>query len=151
MILNYDAVADQLVLVFSEEGDFEAITPDIELVSSFRIPDATFIRVIQDSVGPLTSGYYELLYDGPTRVLSKRKKEIVSANEKDYLSRYATAHQYFVRVNGIYYQIRSRNALLNLFPEQKKDLKTFTRENRLLYKDSPARYITKTAEYLDSK
>ena len=41
VILNYDAVTDQLVLVFSEQGEFEAITPDIELISSFMIPEST--------------------------------------------------------------------------------------------------------------
>ena len=149
LILNYDAASDQLVLVFSEDGEFETITPDQEFVSSFHFPMHDFINITDDV--SLTPGYYELLYDGPSQVLAKRRKEVVQANEKDYLYEYAEAHRYFILHDGRYHQIRSKGTLLSIFNDQKSDIKSFTRSNRLLFKDAPARYIIMVAQYIDDK
>ena len=75
MPLRYDLVLGQLVLRVPP-GVTEMYLVN-EKVVRFALGGHTFVRLVADSAGsPAPTGYYDLLVEGPMRVLAARHKDV---------------------------------------------------------------------------
>jgi hypothetical protein len=132
--LLYDVV-DDVVIVPHSDSVYRIQLQSIK-INRFSIPNRNFIRIVRDTahnVG-LRTGFYEQLYDGRSKVLVKRvktiKTELVQNSVKEeYLSEYS----YYIGKNGLFYPVKSKRSVLNLFADQKKPLRKYIRENRIKF------------------
>src|SRR5947207_11319671 len=73
-------------------------------ISSFTFAGHYFIRVSADSSdAEIKSGFYEVLYDGRTKLFAKRKKEITEKIALQYSESSFTEHNdYYILKNDIF-------------------------------------------------
>lgn len=147
LLLAYDVYLDELVLVFSETGEFFTITPPKKFVDFFTIGSSQFI--LPDSfVG--SEGYVELLYNGTTTAVSKRKKITTPFRQGNFLYKYRESDSYYIFHQGSFVEVGSKGSFLNLFKERKKEFKSYIRKHSLDFGSNPAQFLRVMCNYVDN-
>ncbi|MBO0947797.1 hypothetical protein [Fibrella forsythiae] len=143
--LLYDIVKDVVVVVHTS-GYRIALHSD--RVERFSLKNHLFIRI--DSIGQnMPEGFYDLLYDGPTQLLARRKKNIlVNPNSFGY-GIYDPKTTYYLRKNGRYFQAKNKRGLLTLLADRRKELASFARRQKLSFRPSPETAFLKLAQQYD--
>jgi hypothetical protein len=123
-----------------------------EKVSSFTIADHHFEYVFSDNLnkGIPVSAFYEVLYNGRSRILkhtSKKIREVLSTNE---LRRYMDEFDdYYIRGRNEYTIVNSKRELLNFMNDHKKEIQRFIRKNKLDFKNDKDNTLSQVAAYYD--
>ncbi|GAB2560602.1 hypothetical protein [Spirosoma aerophilum] len=108
-----------------------------EYISDFTLGDHRFSRIVGDSATGLTTDFYEILYNGPTKALSHRQKTVhEDISSGSYQAEYVPKDRFYILKSGVYHEIKSKRSMLNLFPEQAKTLRKFIRSNELKFNDN---------------
>jgi hypothetical protein len=120
-----------------------------EKLSHFKIGNNVFVKLNDKSLPK--PGFYEVLYDGPSRVLSKRikvmREEIAMRNIYIHFDQ---KDKFYILKNGAYLQVRNRSSVLKVFEDKKAGLKEFVRTNKPLFKLDFAEAVKLTAAYYDT-
>jgi len=145
--LLYDAWHDQLISQRYNNGVLMILIS--EKIKSFTIGNHQFTRLITNT-GPnaaLTTGFYELIYDGNSQVLAKHHKQIYESNslEKSFVE----SLHFFIRKKDVYSLVKNRKDLLAVFRDKKDNVKKYIRQNKLNYKKEPARTLSAVAAFYD--
>ncbi len=149
LIIGYNVVQDNLILVYPRDDSFFAIVPRKDRINYFTLLGHDFVQIKDPPKGLPEKGFYDVLYDGQTKILARRRKTTVAYQEGNYLSQYKSTDQYFIRKDGQYHTLRSRSSLYQLFKNEKRDLKKFIRERNIDFKSDPDRYFYVLGPYLD--
>lgn len=110
-----------------------------ERIGEFTIADNRFVRIEKNEEKgvDIPTGFYQLLYDGKTRVLARRVKERQEQIENNKITVYFPPKNFFyIKKDGVYHIIRSKKAALSLFSEHKSTLRKSLRENRINFRKS---------------
>ncbi len=149
----YNIHRDILVIVhYDEDGFYTELKPQQQKITRFQILDQTFIRINPDTLESKTirEGYYQMLYEGDSKVLLKHQKTIETkesaSSRRDY---FKDKTRLFVNVNSNYYQIRGKRSLLKALVSKEKDIKSFIRLNKLKFADNPVEDTIMTLKYFD--
>ncbi len=143
----YDILNDDVVL--KNYNDTALLLPK-EKVSSFSFAGHNFIKIIPDSstTTEIKAGYYEVLYNGNTKLFAKRKKEITEKIDIQYSETSFTEHdQYYILKNDIFYQVSDKNGALGVMKDRKKELSKFIHENKLKFRKNFEASLLKTVAY----
>lgn len=92
----------------------------------------------------LPDDFYELLYDGESRLYAKRTRVIVRALHAESQDRIVEQIQYFLEKGNRFFRLTEANDLLAAFPGEKKALKSFWKTQGLDFKRSPQTFILQT-------
>ncbi|MGI4887414.1 MAG: hypothetical protein ACRYFR_20845 [Janthinobacterium lividum] len=133
--LRYDLVRGQLVL--TAPGGGREMTLLNEQVTRFVLDGHSFIRLAIDSIGnaPLRAGFYDLLVEGPVRLLALRRKTFQKrATNEGMESEITASDAYFVGKDRRYYPVDKAAELLRLFPDDKAALRDYIQNNHLNFK-----------------
>lgn len=144
--LLYDVLKDQIITE-SYNGSEMVLTK--EKVSRFNLNDDIFITVHHPSLPK--AGFYQLLYDGPSRALAKRQKgrrEKISDRSIEVF--FDTRDRFFIYKNGLYFQVRNKSGVLRVFGNKKTELKEFFKTNHVRFKADFARALKLAAEKYDA-
>jgi hypothetical protein len=149
--VSYDIIRDELI-TNRYDANFRIKLPN-EKIAYFTLLNHFFIRLIGDSAAKsiISTGFYDRLYDGKTKLFAKRKKKIqekVSFEEGDQLW-FAETDQYYLFKDNRYYEVQNKASLLDALKDRKKDLKKFIRKNKLRFKEDIENTIVKTVQYYD--
>lgn len=130
--MRYDLIRGQVVL----PAPLGALSMRLvnERVKRFTLAGHTFIRIVTDSTtkSEVSTGFYDLLVDGPAQLLASRRKGLQERSTTDgMVGEIRQRNEYFVRKGGRYYQVSSANSVLKLFPEQKAALRKYSRTQKL--------------------
>jgi len=123
-----------------------------EKVSSFNIADHHFEYVFSGGLnkGIPVSAFYEVLYNGRSRLLkhtSKKIREVLSTNE---LRRYMDEFEdYYIRRRNEYTIVNSKRELLNFMNDHKKEIQRFMRKNKLDFQNDKDNTLSQVAAYYD--
>jgi hypothetical protein len=123
-----------------------------EKVDSFTIASHHFIRLAPDSVlrKQIAPGFYELLYNGKTSVLAKRKKVVEQTTTVEKIKRsFLVKDSYFIKVNGNYYLVKSRAGLLDAFSGMRKEISKYLKRKTLRYRDEKEAALVAAAKHYD--
>lgn len=147
--LMYDLSSDKLIAEHFTGAAIELITAK---VSAFSIGDHNFRKYQKndDVKQSIPEGFYEVLYDGKVKILKRRVKtytEIINMNE--IMREFEEKTHYYVVKNNAFYSIGSRGALMNILSEKKRELRKFSRDNRLGVRKDDTVFI-KLAAYYDT-
>lgn len=148
--LLYNEVLD-LVVLNQNSRSIQLIS---EKISRFTILNHLFIRLVKDSLSPSVpkSGFYELLYAGNTSVFKKETKKIneeVKGLSTELLRNIETTTTYYIKKNNIYYPVKSKSSIVNIYQDKKNEMESYIRNNKLKYKKDKENMLVKTTAYYD--
>ncbi|MCA6073985.1 hypothetical protein [Fulvivirga sedimenti] len=149
LIIGYNIVQDQLILVYPRDDAFFAIVPRKDRINYFSLLGHHFVQIKDLPAGLPDEGFYDVLYDGTTKILARRSKIQAAYQEGNYLFEYKLNDQYFLWKDGRFHTIRTRAALYQLFKEDKREIKKFIRDENIDFKTYPDGYFQKLGPYLD--
>jgi hypothetical protein len=123
-----------------------------EKVSAFNIADHHFEYVFSDlNQGIPKSDFYEVLYNGRSRLLkhtSKKIREVLSSSEG--LRRYMDEFDdYYIKGRVSYFKISSKRELFNFAGDHKKEIQRFIRKNKLDLKNDKDNTLSQVAAFYD--
>jgi hypothetical protein len=133
--LWYDIKLDQVILSYPKTiFKVKLVT---EKLQYFTIKNHAFIYVNQAQTDKSTApiGFYELLLDGPVKVLAKRSKR---SNEQlignEVVLYFEQTDKFFIQKSDKLYPVNGKKSLLAIFPEKKKELRRYAATNKLKFK-----------------
>jgi hypothetical protein len=130
--IQYDVVRDQLAI--QPVGIPYRLRLRNEYISAFSIGPHQFARILGDSAAGVPTGFYEVLYDGNVKALTRRVKTIKEdISQGYYKADYLIKDRFFILKDGAYHEVKSKGSLLKLFPDQSKALRKYIRANNLLF------------------
>lgn len=144
--VHYDLVDDALV------ADHRAgywMVPRRETVESFRLLNHTFIQLNDTTPSRLPQGYYDLLYDGPSRLLARRTKRILIGTVPNNFGEYIPTTTYYLFRQGQYVKVSSRKALVKLLADRRKELTAYAREQKARFREDPELALQALAQRYD--
>ena len=154
--MRFDSVAllyDNLrqYLVTSQNGyQLQLIN---ERVSTFSISGHQFIRVVADSSNKeiTSTGYYEVLYPGRSRVLKVTNQQIqeIASNTEGMIRYVESGDVYYVKSGMIYIRVKSKQELIKIFSGYEKEIKQFIKKNKLNYRKNKDNTFIQAAGYYD--
>lgn len=122
-------------------------------LQGFSIAGHNFEKIENENVGNSlpTSGFYEVLYAGPTRLVARRQKQeheqIVSTEiQRSYEER----NRYFLFKNGVFFKVKSKRSVRKLLTDKKQEVKRFFKQHKALFYPDREKMLKMTAEYYDS-
>lgn len=120
--LLYD-IHRELFILRNHDG-LHRIIPDQSLIEDVKIGTHTFIRIKQG----LKPGFYELVYDGKTKVLCKRTKDRTEDLSQQRVQIIYTPHDYFYLLKGDQYiPVKNKKSILTALSDRKKELRKYAR------------------------
>ncbi len=146
----YDIVKDKVIIKYVTRSGL--IQLQSERVKEFSYINHRFIRIEENKEAgiELSTGFYDLLYDGKTPVLARRMKQRQEQIENNRVNVYFLEKTFFyIKKDGIYHPIHSKRAALNLFDDQKKVLKKHLRDQRIKYRKAKEKAIVQLATKYD--
>ena len=151
LVMAYDVSRDQISLVYPTDSSFFAIIPVKQRISHFSIHGHEFVNIqdTDDSPGLNEPGYYDVLFDGDHKIICRRQKEPLPYRQGDYLYRFESKDQYYIRLDGRYRVIRSAKSIYQRFREDRKELKRYVRDNRLNFRTDTDRFLRMIGPKLD--
>jgi hypothetical protein len=133
--LLYEQVLDQVLLYGSAQAAPMQLVR--QKVQSFELPGHRFVRLPADSAGVLTEGFYDLIVDGPTRLLVKRSKKLEAATGGYTLKgEYEEVTRFFVQRRGLFYEINTPKQALVVLADRKAEMQAYARGNRFDSKEA---------------
>ena len=148
--LMYDLLNGVLVTEHYPSG--HAIRLVSEKIQRFSIDGHNF-RLIENSTVqnslPRTA-FYDVLYDGETRVVALRQK--FRRDEVEALRievTYEEKNRYFILRNGVYFSVRSKGSVLKLMDDKKQQLRRLIKQNGLSFHDNRELALKSVAQFYD--
>jgi hypothetical protein len=145
----YDILHDEVVI---KNYNDTALLLVKEKISAFDYAGHHFEKLIADSTtaGIITTGFYEVLYDGNTKLYAKRKKEIVEKISTQYSESYFSEHNdYYIFKNNTYYPVSDKRSVLQVLKDHKNELAKFAHQNKLKFRKSAEYSMIKMVSYYD--
>lgn len=149
--LMYDIVRSSLVTEHVSSGH------PIQLIGAklkrFSFAGHYFEKIENKSVGgslPKTD-FYEILYQGKTKVIALHQKIVRELIESRALVTYFPEKtRYFVFKNGIYFQVNSKASAIKILKDEKHALKRFLKANKIVFSLDRESSLKRMAQFYDS-
>jgi hypothetical protein len=144
--LRYDEVKDEL-LTLLPDGKI-AISLVGERVDRFTIEGHTFIRL--DSNNNSLQGFYDLLRNGKTSVLVKRRKILnENATRDGIIKNLLSEDKYYLKTGDKYFAVRSIGNVLDALSDKRNEIKLLIKNRKLDMKNDPERTLLEIAAHYD--
>jgi len=148
--MMYDLVRDEVVILhFNNIKKMGLLS---EKVKEFTLQGHHFLRIEKDSLSksPLTTGFYDKLYEDRSAVLARRIK-IIEEKVTNEVEQYITVHDhYYIRKEGVYHEVSTYKGLLDIFKTDAKEIRQYLRKNKIRYRKNRENAIMKAVAYYDS-
>lgn len=123
-------------------------------IRSFVISGHSFIRLAADSLNPgiPRTGFYELLYPGPSSVLKETFKEIIdlaSMEENAIIHFVEESHDYYIKSGNTYQRVKSKSELSEILHPYQKEIRRFMKKNKLNFRKDKENTLIQVAGYYD--
>lgn len=152
--LKYDIFRDILVLSPSDQAQNIGINIIKNKVKSFSIKDINFVNINNQNNKDLklSNGYYEENKHYPyfTFYIKHYKDQQKITNDEGIFYLYKESPSYFIDLKNTVYHIKSKNDLIKLFPEQKKQISEFYLMNRELKKTNSNLFMRNLMKYISN-
>ncbi len=149
--LMYDLLNQVLVAEHKPSG--HAIRLVDEKLTRFSIEGHNFERIETGSVQhslPAT-GPYDVLHEGPSRLLARRvkvRRETIESSE--IVISYDLRQRYFILRNGVYFPVTKKSSLLKVLSDKKQDLRHFLKQQGIRYSSDRERALIAAVKFYDS-
>lgn len=146
----YDLSRDKVISEHILNGaKLELVT---EKIRRFSMDGHTFVRLLKNETQKISEGFYDLLYDGATKVYVRREKLLQQKIESnEIISRFEERNRIFILKNEIYFPVKKKGSVLEVFRDRKQDLKSFLKKNKIKFKAGRETAIVRLAEFYDAQ
>jgi hypothetical protein len=146
--LLYDELSDILIIQLKEQF----LQLPSARVASFSIEQNHFVAILKDSLHnnvPGKAAFYEVLFDGKIPLYRQEVKSIFEELTSDQgILRYIQSKPtYYIRKGNNYFTVRNKRAILKVFSNKKKEIRTFIKDNQLNFTNDPEGYLVKVVRY----
>jgi len=146
----YDLSRDRVITEHALNGT------KIELVSAkikwFSLGTHKFVRLTTFDSKDISEGFYEVLYDGSSKVYVRREKILMQKVESnEIIGRFEVKNRIYIVKDGNYFPVRKKGAVLDVFRDQKQPLKSFLSRNKVSYSADREKAIARMAEFYDAQ
>ena len=143
--LQYNLVSQELIIQNYPKNTFMVLSP--EKVDSFIVFSHVFVSLSATKYsGMIKSGYYDCIFPGDPGVYVRREKRLVTPANGEEL-RYLQYDNYFILLKNIFYAVDDKSALLDLFKDQKDQLKKYIRTQKLDFKKNKETALVLLTKY----
>ncbi len=148
--LQYDITRDIVITEMYTNGN-PMVLVDAK-VGGFSVGGHRFRKMIRDTLNALPeTGFYDVLYDGKTRVIARRQKSTQERIESLTVTiNFEERNRYFILQNGRYHAVKSKRSVLTVLENRQGDLKKFLRANGVKYRKDRETALRKMAEFYDT-
>jgi hypothetical protein len=146
----YDMMKEQVII--QHFNKFTRIGLVSQKVTAFTLLNHHFIRLdIDSTLGlPISTGFYDQLYKGPSTVLVRRVKTIYEVVKDEVEREFTQQNYYFIQKDSTYYSVKNYKGLLSIYKGRSKEIKQYLRKNKIRYRKDKENAIVKVAAYYDS-
>lgn len=149
--LAYDCVLDQVVLQNTASPlSLRLISENVE---EFVVAGHRFIRLVAPAApAPISTGFYEVVLDGPVQVLAKRAKRMQRRVAQGNVTvEFTPTTKLFVRKDTLYYPVSRKRELVKLLADRNEEVQHYMRRHKLPFtKDAREQTIIQVARYYNS-
>jgi hypothetical protein len=145
----YDILHDDLII---KNYNDTALILVKEKISSFNFANHYFIQLVTNNAetGIKTPGFFEVLYNGNTKLFARRKKEITEKISTQYSeSLFTEKNEYFLYNKNNYYPVSDKKSILNILKDRKPDLIKFLHQNKIKFRKNKEAAMIKMVAYYD--
>ena len=144
----YDIVRDQVVIL--DYHRYYKINLPADKIEQFELGGHTFVRVVQDSLNEMKTGFYEQLYQGRATLFAKREKKISQQYSNMEINNVVYSHSfYYIKKGDLFYQVTSKKSLLNILKPKQKEVQQYLKKNNIKFKKAPEKATLMAVEYYD--
>lgn len=160
--LKYDIHEDELIAKLTDKKNFIFIKLIKEKISFFEIINSeklivsekySFINISNklNVIKKPSNSFYQILFESDRVTLLKKnfKKRGNKIVGNFVYSKFSNQNYFVILKDGDYSLINSRNDIVKLFPNQKKNVKFFYRKNRKLHRRNKEVFYIKLLENLN--
>lgn len=148
--LFYDIYHDKVITEHLLSGaKLELIS---EKVQYFSFSGHSFVRLGKDELNVITDGFYELLYNGATKVYCRREKLLQQKIESNnIIERFEPRNRIYILSKGKYFPVRKKASVLEVLSDKKQEIKSFIKKNNIKWSDDREKAIVRVTTYYDSQ
>ncbi len=148
--MMYDLVKE-VVVIRSPDRRF-SIALNNEKISGFYVAGHRFVRLQKDSSvnGSVTTGFYDLLYNGSLKVWKKQNKNIQEEHSGTSIEEYIEeSTRYFIEKENNYYPVNSKSSALIIMKDKKNEIRQYIKKNKINFSKDKDQAFVKIAAYYD--
>ncbi len=149
ILFAYDLVIDKIVLKnFTNEYMMIAAS---EKIRGFKLANHSFFRPDADIKfrGLNDTGFYEILYQGKSTVISKKSKKVQYYQGEDIPYQFRTYSSYYIYDQEHFRKVSSQKDLISVFKTKDNDVRKFIRSNKIKFKKNREETLIKSAKFYD--
>ncbi len=149
--INYPGIEARLdlykeQLILKSPGDNYSVVVVNDYVDSLYIYNDVFLYLDKEKKGSLKEGYYCLLYDGNMQLLHKQSALI---DTRDVVHRFNIKNHHYLLLDGVYHNVSNKKSFIKIFPQYKKEINRFSKEQKLNFKNDKKNSLALLARYCD--
>lgn len=152
--LKYDIFKDKLILNPYGESEHIGINLIMDKIESFSIKDKRFVKIEKkdNNLPEFRTGYYEENEFASDFIFYiKYHKDIQKGiNDNGVFYNFNENHLFFIYLKNKTYQIKTKNDIIKLFPEQKKQIHAFYLMNREILKSDKNQFMGNLMKYINN-
>ncbi|TFG41004.1 MAG: hypothetical protein E4H43_04935 [Bacteroidia bacterium] len=148
--LKYDIYNDELLSI-TDHGIILQLNKEMIDLFTMKYENKiwNFRKLEADSLNSL-SGYVNVLYNGGTSLYIKYRKEILLLAVENKFDIFNQVNRIFVEKNGQIFRVDSKGELLKLFEDQKHQVRSFIRNNKISISRKDPESFMPVIEYYDN-
>lgn len=141
----YNIASDELITEhYYTSNLMRLVTSKIQY---FTLGSRKFVPLKNES---LTEGFYELLYNGTSKVYARHTKNIQESIEAMEIHReFEEKTRYYVFKDGNYIAIKNKKSILSVLGDKKRELNQFMNKSKIRFRKNREQYIVKAVEFYD--
>lgn len=145
--LLYDLSLDKIIT--EHHVSHQNILLVTDKVTYFVIQEHRFVLLRDKQIRP---GFYELPYDGKTKVYIRNQKnfqETKLGSSLMYKKEFEKKTWFYIYKNGTFYQVKNKKAVLKVLRDHKNELVQFIDQNKIKFNSNFGKNIARLAKYFD--
>jgi hypothetical protein len=143
--LLYDISTDQLLTETYYSSSIMKLIKD--KITYFTLPGKKFVNQPDTTISP---GFYELLYDGKTKVYARHSKLLQETlSSQEIIHSFDEKTRYYIYKNNIYIHVKSKGSVLDVFGDRKREVSQYINKSKIRFRKNREQYITRLAEFYD--
>jgi len=143
--LLYDISKDKLVI--DNQYSVSKIQLIKEKISRFTIKDHAFVQLTNK---PVPNGFYELAYDGASKVYVHYEKNLQSKSvDYSIQSLFEEKTTYYIFKDDRFISVKSKGSVIKVLGDKKTEVKKFIRDNQLTFKSNRIKDISRVVQFYD--
>jgi hypothetical protein len=152
--LKYDLFEDQLIISLQTGSGSSIMQLLKEEVTGFELDNKRFVHLkgieVYKSKDQI-NGFYEVLEEGTSLTLYKKHRKLRKKvlENKAILNEFRNDDLYYVLFENLFYPIKSKNDLVKIFPQRKKQINAFFSGNKYLMDTDYDLFMTQIADRID--